>query len=658
MNENKETKRREWVKNAIIIFLVIMLLLTFFSNTIMNYSLPEISAQQIEQGGTLSEQIRGSGTVEANQSYEVKMGETRKIASVEVKVGDEIEKGQTLMKLEDSDSEELTTAEKELDTAEKALREAKKSYAEALLSVGADYRTEELDIENQEEALAGLKEDLSKIADYQKAYDKAKEEVRSVQAEVRDIEKESKEYQDTVAAISDENRYSELGEEDYKSLTAAKEKLEKAEKAKTKTEETIKKYESEIASGGDQSAINAAKKAVEQKQNELSNLRTKLNDAFTGENPDMTVINDLNQQISQAELDLKYLQEDYNDLMSKSSEYARNKQLLTGEQQTLKRNETSYDNAKKAYEDLIAEIKRGANEKADDAEERLADAKLRLEDAQAAEAEAKEKASVSEDEQENKIREAETALEKAKISLSQKQKEDAVTSGKDALSIQALQDSITDAEKEVADAREKIEKLKKNSVGAEITAPVGGKITSLGFVAGEEAAKESVAATIEMSEKGYTMSITVTSEQARKVKAGDTAEVQYFFGGEANVVLQSITADEKNPSKSKILRFSVTGDVAPGQSLQISMGSKGQRYDYIVPNSSIREDNNGKFVLAVVAKSSPLGNRYTAERVAVEVLAADDTKSAVSGGFTGGEMIISTSSKPIEAGMQVRFAEN
>ena len=654
MNENK---RREWVKNAIIIFLVIMLLLTFFSNTIMNYSLPEISAQQVTNG-TLSEQIRGSGTVEANQSYEVKMGETRKIASVEVKVGDEVEKGQTLLKLEDSDSEELTTAEKELDTAEKALREAKKSYQEALLSVGADYRTDELDIEDQEEALAVLKEDLSKISEYQKAYDSAKEAVRKIQSEIRDIEKEKKEYDDTVAAISDENRYSELSAEDYERLTAAKKKFESAEKAKTKTEENIKKYESEIASGGDQSAINSAKKAVEQKQLEISSLNSKLDEAYMAEDPDMSAINELRQQITQAELDLKYLNDDYNNELSKSSEYAKNKQLLSGEQQTLKRNETSYDSAKKALEDLIAEIKRDANKKAEDAENRLEDAKLRLEDAQADEADAKEKASVTEDEQEKKIREAETALEKAKIALSQKQKQDAVTSGKDALAIQALQDGITDAEKDVADVNEKIEKLKKNSVGAEITAPVGGKITSLGFVAGEEAAKESVAATIEMSEKGYTMSITVTSEQARKVKTGDTAEVQYFWGGDANVVLQSITADEKNPSKSKILRFSVTGDVSPGQTLQISMGSKGQRYDYIVPNSSVREDNNGKFVLAVVAKSSPLGNRYTAERVAVEVLASDDTSSAVSGGFTGGEMIIATSSKPIEAGMQVRFAEN
>lgn len=655
MNENK---KREWVKNAIIIFLVIMLLLTFFSNTIMNYSLPEISAQQIEQGGTLSEQIRGSGTVEANQSYEVKMGETRKIASVEVKVGDEVEKGQTLMKLEDSDSEELTTAEKELDTAEKALREAKKSYAEALLSAGFDYRTDELDIENQEEALAGLKEDLAKIADYQKAYESAKEEVRKIQAEVREIEKESKEYQNTVAAISDENRYSELNAEDYERLTAAKKKFENAEKAKTKTEEKIKKYESEIANGGDETAINNARKAVEQKQLEISNLNTKLNDALASDNPDMSTINGIRDQITQAELDLKYLQEEYDNVASKSTEYDRTKQLLTGEQQTLKRNETSYDNAKKALEDLIAEIKRDASQKAEDAESRLEEAKLRLEDAQAAETEAKEKASVSEDEQEDKIREAENALEKAKIALSQKQKEDAVTSGKDSLAIQALQDGITDAEKDVAYAEEQIEKLKKNSVGAEITAPVGGKIISLGFVAGEEAAKEAVAATIEMSEKGYAMSITVTAEQARKVKSGDTAEVQYFWGGEANVVLQSIKPDEKNPSKSKILNFSVTGDVTPGQTLQISMGSKGQMYDYIVPNSSVREDNNGKFVLAVVAKSSPLGNRYTAERVAVEVLASDDTKSAVSGGFTGGEMIISTSSKPIEAGMQVRFAES
>ena len=38
----KYQKRKDRIKNIAIIFLVIMLLLTFFSNTIMNYSLAEV----------------------------------------------------------------------------------------------------------------------------------------------------------------------------------------------------------------------------------------------------------------------------------------------------------------------------------------------------------------------------------------------------------------------------------------------------------------------------------------------------------------------------------------------------------------------------------------------------------------------------------------
>jgi hypothetical protein len=50
MNENGGKKRREWVKNAAIIFLSVMLVLTFFSNTFMNYSLPEVAAQYVQSG--------------------------------------------------------------------------------------------------------------------------------------------------------------------------------------------------------------------------------------------------------------------------------------------------------------------------------------------------------------------------------------------------------------------------------------------------------------------------------------------------------------------------------------------------------------------------------------------------------------------------------
>ena len=105
MNENGGKKRREWVKNAAIIFLSVMLVLTFFSNTFMNYSLPEVAAQYV-QSGTITAKIRGTGTVESGDPYNVKIAETRTISSVLVKTGDKVEKGAPLLLLEDKESKE------------------------------------------------------------------------------------------------------------------------------------------------------------------------------------------------------------------------------------------------------------------------------------------------------------------------------------------------------------------------------------------------------------------------------------------------------------------------------------------------------------------------------------------------------------------------
>lgn len=46
--EHKEINRG-WVKNAAIIFLAVLLVLTFFSNTIMNRTLPEVATQSAHQ---------------------------------------------------------------------------------------------------------------------------------------------------------------------------------------------------------------------------------------------------------------------------------------------------------------------------------------------------------------------------------------------------------------------------------------------------------------------------------------------------------------------------------------------------------------------------------------------------------------------------------
>ena len=119
MNENVQSKRRDWVKNAAIIFLSIMLVLTFFSNTIMNYSLPEVATQYV-QPGTITAKVRGTGTVEATDPYHVMVTESRVISSVAVQKGDVVEKDQVIYYLEDAESEELKAAQDELEELELA----------------------------------------------------------------------------------------------------------------------------------------------------------------------------------------------------------------------------------------------------------------------------------------------------------------------------------------------------------------------------------------------------------------------------------------------------------------------------------------------------------------------------------------------------------
>lgn len=96
-----------------------MLVLTFFSNTIMNYSLPEVAAQYI-QSGTITAKVRGTGTVESGSLYNVKVTESRKVSSVEVRVGDTVAIGDVICSLADVESDELVAARDALDKAQEA----------------------------------------------------------------------------------------------------------------------------------------------------------------------------------------------------------------------------------------------------------------------------------------------------------------------------------------------------------------------------------------------------------------------------------------------------------------------------------------------------------------------------------------------------------
>ena len=83
--------------------------------------------------------------------------------------------------------------------------------------------------------------------------------------------------------------------------------------------------------------------------------------------------------------------------------------------------------------------------------------------------------------------------------------------------------------------------------------------------------------------------------------------------------MSAIRKDPQNRSNSIII-CEMKGDVSVGDSYTLSIGEQSSNYDTIVPTSAIREDSNGKFILIIESKSTPLGNRYYARRVDVDVI--------------------------------------
>lgn len=245
----------------------------------------------------------------------------------------------------------------------------------------------------------------------------------------------------------------------------------------------------------------------------------------------------------------------------------------------------------------------------------------------------------------------------AEVSSCQKTLQNALLTLEKNIALESL--DLASMKKDIDAQNKVISDLKAGGDGATVTSKINGIVAEISATAGNTAEAGSTIMVVEVPDRGYQTSFSVTIEQSKKVKKGETAEVLYnYHGKDLTATLAAIKPDPENPGKKKLLVFDLKGEVESGEQLNLSIGEHGQNYEAIVPNSAVRTDNNGSFVLVVTSKSSPLGNRYIAKRIDVQVLASDDKFSAVSGGLTFNDFVITTSSKPIEPGTQVRLAEN
>ena len=678
MEEKNTTKRREWVKNAAIIFLTIMLLLTFFSNTIMNYSLPEVATQYV-QTGTITAKVRGTGKIEASDPYNVIAKESRVITSVAVKQGDTVEKDQVIYYLEESESDELTKAEQELEDLEL-------NYMKGLFGASVSSEVITKVANGNIDSFSQLQ---AKVTDMQNRLEAAKKRVEECQKNVDDLTLQStKDTNNATVNTKDQELAKDQATTD---LTEAQNRFEKDKAATVANlnaqiteltsqisdlEKLIANTEGNIDSTTSSDTTTSTVETIQdQKEKAIAQLKARIDAISTaakGEDPDnpkipgavkdttkMTTVKDLtdafNDQkkaISDAGKDADYLTliADCNAAIARINEIdAASKDInnYPSDVASLNKKRSDLANLQKQLVEVQA-ITASSDGGVQDAQNRLNQANRNILEIN----NANSQTSVA---WQNRLADANTALKNAQTVYDLLKEEQTSL----AADINAELD-LSKTSKDIEEKKAEIEKLKEQSMGSAVKAPVAGTITTVKYVAGETTQPEDVMAVIQPEGKGFTLSISVTNEQAKKVQIGDMAELQNsWYYDDARVMLSAIKPDPDNPGTNKLLVFDVSGStIQADQSLSISVGQRSQEYELVVPNSAIREDNDGKFILTVESKSSPLGNRYIATRVGVEVLASDDNNSAISAPLYGYEYVITTSTKPVEAGKQVRLANN
>ena len=642
MNNENRSPRKEVIKNIAIVFLAVLLVLTFFSNTFMNYTLPQVSAVYVSQG-TISEQIRGSGTVEAAESYEVKFDQTRTIKSVAVKTGQTINAGDTLFELEDSDSDELTQAQKDLDDKEL-------DYKKAVLaqSDSSKYQSDYLEIQKAEKELSELQAKHQAALAGTDPLSSALNDYNSLKSRSDKLTKEKEDLNTQLSAVNADTADDmiNLTGDYYDTLRADKDRVTELEKKVEKAQTDYDDLSKDVGADTDYaSKIEETRKSIESATVELNQLYISLYNAKADD--DTTSIS---ASIATKSLEIDQLQRDLSNYLAKSTTSGVLKTKLKNAESTLNKAKKNLNSAKDTLSNDVRSIKLEIKAKLDKVTAELDDVTLKLTNAGTAKDDATAAGYLSASQLELKISEQKDTVDNLYAALEIKKQTDSVTNESNQLDLEAKK-------KDIERQKKKVEKLKSEAFDAVVTAKMGGTVESVSVTAGSEVAAGTVAAVISVSDLGYTVSFSVKNDQAKKVKVGDKAEItSWYWGDSFSATLSEVKTDTANPQTQKTLVFNVTGsDISTGQTITLSMGSKGQPYSAVVPNAAVREDSNGKFVLVMEAKSSPLGNRYKAVRYDIEVLAKDDNNTAVNG-LMGSEYVITTSTKPIQAGDQVRPA--
>ncbi len=614
-HEEKKNNRR-WVVRAMVSFVVILAVLTFFSNTIMNLTIPLVVATTATRGN-LSYTNNATAQIVADGEVKVNGIQDRVVEEVVHTNYDLVEEGEVILRLAPvENTDDLTNLENDLLTAQRNLE-----YAYRAPNHPSTFYTEQQAVRTAENALAEAQATLSSATNSSDTVAAAQQVLNTNQAAVNALTPQIAAATVTVETINaqialDESRLNMIdqGQTVYvqNSMNAARPAPLKGDpdpndpNATTTTTTDTSATTTTDTSATTTSSDTSATSSSEETTTSASATETAAPTATPA--PATPTPGPAPSTMDRAAIE---------------SELAQLRGQLATEQARL--------------DSLTAQL--AASQAAVTAAQEIITTAQGLPSTYAAQ---------------DAVADAQAQLQDAQIRLSDAQINAAITADK-------ANDQIEDYIRQIAILEDKIAKKREQLMTTEIVAPCAGYVFNLTAAPGDKLVDNVLAFSIIPEVTTYSATFTFRTDSVSGLNVGDTLTSNNYFV--QSVVVTNIKPDPNSPRDNRLVKCAITstdGTMWPGESITVTADRSNQTFDHVIAASAVSEDNTGTYVYVVDKTSGPLGDRYVVRRISVTVQEGNGSLVAISGqglDDQGDLMIVTRSEEPLHNGDRVRLED-
>ena len=607
-HENQKSDRK-WVIKAMIAFLAVLAILTFFSNTIMNLTIPLVVTSYAMRGN-LAYTNSATAPLVSDDKYEVKGLDGRTVSTVEASNYDLVSEGDVIVTLEPvEDMHELTDLENQLLTLQR-----QQEYA-ARTPSHTDFTTQNQAVRTAERALAEAQATLNSattrddtIAAAQQVLNANQAAVVALQAQVASASASVESINATLAAL-----YARLAVLDG-TQTAVLPIPTNAPGMYAPRADVPGKYDPTDPGDPDSTTIapDPAAAAAGDPASNPTDATTTTAAPTTPSSSDTAPTT--TQSIPAATVNPD---EGRDAIIAQIAQY---QGQLTEAQNRL----TGYSSQLAAAQIAVA-----------NAQTAITTAQALPSSYAAADA----------------VADAQAALTAAQVALSDAQ----INAG---IAADQAADAVEDRERQIADLEDKIARARARLECNEIVAPADGYIINMAVSEGDKITGEPIIFVIVPEGSSFSASFTFPTNVAQSLSVGQELSSNDYYWID-RIVITNIKPDPANPRDNRIVKCAIYSDsqLWPGESITVTADRGNSTYDHVVAASAISEDNSGYFVYVLNKTSSPLGDRYTVRRVAVQVVARSGAFAAITGDGLDNAMVVTRSEVPLHNGDRVRLED-